>query len=451
MCENKQIKKGDEFVIPNNGMTEDNVIKMIAKAYNANLCDFFCINNKIIYSPVNIGFIPKEHNVIFIWDKKNRKFDYKLRPNEGFSEKYLTQYTFIPKKEKELSLNFENNEENTDKSSENSSLHKAKREKNDEFYTRYEDVVNELRHYKEYFKGKIVYCPCDKAYINGRSSFAQYFIAQFHQLGIKKLICTQYNPNGKGTVEEIDFEGHGLMWDYNGEEEDSDKIDETKINLTMLEGDGSFYSKECIDIMSNCDIVITNPPFSLFRKFIEQIVNLKKKFLIIGNMNAITYKEVFRLIMNNEIWLGYNTPHHFEVPFEKVIDEKKQYEENGKIYQQFGNICWYTNLEHNKRKELLYICKKYDNETYPTYDNYKAIEVSEVKDIPCDYNGIMGVPVSFLQKYNPLQFEIIGTTDRGGDGLIEYMKNKNWNGKWDSAFVNGSKVYKRLFIKRKLN
>lgn len=442
MNEINTLKQGDEFVIPN-GFTEEQTIKMIAKKYDARLFDFKSSKNKIIYSPIKIGFVPKGHDVISVWNEKEKKYKFYLRPIEGFSEKYLNDNTFVPKKEKEEEIEFgECLNENYASNGENKTLRKAKKEKNDEFYTRLEDVVNELKHYKEHFRDKIVYCPCDKVYNKGRSAFSEYFISQFHSLGIKKLICTQYNPNGPGTVEEIDFNGEGVVWNYEGEENDSQLIDESKINTRLLIGNGSFDSDECVNIMKKCDIVVTNPPFSLFRNFLNQILSLNKKFLIIGNMNAITYKEIFPLIKSNEIWLGYGFKGdvaHFYSCYKDVatsVDHKE-----GMI--RVSGVTWYTNLEHNKRHELLYLCENYSPEKYPKYDNYDAIEVSKTKNIPVDYDGIMGVPITFLEKYNPEQFEIIGLMSGAKcDGLI------NGNDGRPKFYVNGKGCYARILIRK---
>ena len=392
-----------------------------------------------------------------------------LRPVKGFSQKFLNKDTFIPKKPQQAEL-FEKTEEVSDKQNKNSNLHNAKREKNDEFYTTLSDITKELKHYKEHFKGAVVYCPCDKCFNDGMSNFARYFIGKFHGLGLKKLICTQYNPNygGHGTAYVYDFEKHGIQWEYNGEKEDGADIDESDIDTFILKGNGSFDSDECRQIMNECDIVVTNPPFSLFREFVGQIMDLGKKFLIIGNQNAISYKEVFSYIQNNEMWLGYTNPKVFQVPLDKVENEKTQFmDEDGAVYQKFGNICWYTNLTHNKRTEKLYLGKKYSPEKYPTYDNYDAIEVSKVIDIPNDYFGIMGVPVTFLDKYNPKQFKIVGrpenmdlyglktkmyTSQECKDAQLKILgKTGTYNLNRGSVLVkdgNLIQTYNRIFIKR---
>lgn len=309
-----------------------------------------------------------------------------LRPIAGFSEKYLTPNSFIPKSTSSFAKSI--------KGKNNSNLNAAKINKNDEFYTSLGDIIKEIKHYKKYFKGKVIYSPCDKAFNCGRSNFVEYFLSVFHDLGLKKFICTQYNPNGCGKMKIIDFEKHGFMWEYHGEYSDGTKIDESMIDTEILKGDGSFDSTECQEIMKNSDIVITNPPFSKFREFLAQIMKYDKKFIIIGSLNAITYKEVFPLIKYNKVWLGMTNVSTFIQP-----DGTKK---------KFGNIGWYTNLEHNKRKEGIYVFKTYNEKDYPKYENYDAINVDRTKNIPIDYSGVMGVPISFLNNYNPNQFEIIG-------------------------------------------
>ena len=248
-----------------------------------------------------------------------------LHPIKGYSAKYIRKDTFVPKQTNE-SIQNENNIEGKGK---NKNLSKARNRKNDEFYTRLEDITAEMKHYKQYFCGKVIYCPCDKLFNIGRSNFTRYFLGKFHSLGIKKLICTQYNPNGFGIATEYDFEKCGIKWEYNGEKADGDFIDESEIDTYFLKGDGSFDSPECREIMKICDIVITNPPFSLFRKFIAQIMEFNKKFIILGNMYALTYIEVFPLIKENKIWLGYRnlgSDMFFEITdeYKKVIVKEKK-------------------------------------------------------------------------------------------------------------------------------
>lgn len=369
-----------------------------------------------------------------------------FRPIPGYSTVHLKKDSFIPKRH----VMNEKSETVANTNSENSNLHKAKREKNDEFYTRLPDIVNELKHYKDHFKDKVVYCPCDKAFNLGRSNFVQFFIEHFLDWGIKKLVATQYNEEGRGwkwVVERGDVNGNGY-------------IDESEIDTYQLVGNGDFASDECKKIMAESDIVVTNPPFSLFRPFVAQIMDLGKKFLIIGNSNALTYKEIFRLIKENRTWLGYTQPKIFEVPLTKVENEKTQFEDDGKIFQKFGNICWFTNLMHDKRKEGIYCPQRYTGreDKYPVYDNYDAIEIGHytkngkwegsLDELPHDYDGIMGVPITFLDKYSPEQFEIIGMCSSAGydQEIVGLPKLKDGDAR---PLVNGKNLYARYFVRRK--
>ena len=366
-----------------------------------------------------------------------------LRPISGYSAVYLTKRSFIPKSTEERQIE---NEVKTVTNKKNSNLHNAKRKKDDEFYTRLEDVTNELKHYKKFFEGKVVYCPCDKAFNCGRSNFFEFFASHFVDWGLKKLVATQYVEGGRGwkwVIERGDVNGNG-------------RIDESEIDTYQLEGNGDFLSPECRKIMEESDIVSTNPPFSkeLFRPFVKQIMDLGKDFLIIGSQNAITYKDIFTYIKEDKMWLGYTNPHDFEVPLKRVEDEKKQYELNGKIFQKFGNITWYTNLPHDKRKEDLGLGGTYAHHEkgYPKYDNYDAIEVSKVAKIPDDYYGAMGVPISFLSKHNPEQFEILGLfTEANGDCFIQgseiYTDDKHQHSR--CPVLNKKRLYPRILIRRK--
>lgn len=257
----------------------------------------------------------------------------------------------------------------------NANLHKAKDAKNDEFYTQLTDVSKEMMHYKEHFKDKIVFCNCDDP---TWSAFWKYFHLNFAELGLKKLISTHY-----------DREEATYKMEYTGGDDNS--IEAGVKN--PLEGNGDFRNQECLDLLDEADIVVTNPPFSLFREYVAVLMEHDKKFLIIGSQNAITYKEFFPLLRDDEIWMGCNGVKEFVQP-------------DGSI-KKFGNVCWYTNLDIAKRHEKLILWKNYTPEDYPKYDNYDAVNVDKVTDIPCDYDGVMGVPITFLDKYNPEQFEII--------------------------------------------
>lgn len=272
----------------------------------------------------------------------------------------------------------------------NANLHKAKDAKNDEFYTQLTDVARELMHYKAHFKDKIVLCNCDDP---TWSAFWKYFHLNFAELGLKKLISTHY-----------DREEATYKMEYTGGDDNDIEVGVK----TPLEGNGDFRNKECLDLLDECDIVVTNPPFSLFREYVAVLMEHEKKFLIIGNKNAITYKEFFPLLKDNEVWIGCTNVKEFLQP-------------DGSI-KKFGNIGWFTNLDVAKRHEKLILWKNYTPEEYQTYDNYSAINVDKVSEIPCDYDGVMGVPITFLDRYNPEQFEVVGYTakDMGVDCLKFY-------------------------------
>lgn len=307
-------------------------------------------------------------------------------------------------------------EENSSKGCDNSNLRTAKRVKNDEFYTRYEDIELEVMKYRKQFKNKIVYLPCDDP-AEKKSEFWSFFVNNFDAFGLKKLIATHYDENGKAYKIWIDGDTSN-----DGYIDDGDALQEDLI------GNGDFRSPECIEILNECDIVCTNPPFSLFREFVNLLVTHKKQFLIIGNQNAFTYKEIFHLIHTDIIWTGYNMVKQFFQP-------------DGSI-KEFGNVCWFTNMMTNKRNEEIILTKKYaDNPSaYPQYDSCEAIDVSRVVNIPSDYDGIMGVPITFLDKYNPNQFEILGLDDPN-------LVYPNWRGKGPD--LNGKTIYRRVMIRRK--
>lgn len=276
----------------------------------------------------------------------------------------------------------------------NEKLHKANREKNDEFYTQLSDIEKELSHYREYFKGKTIFCNCDDP---EWSNFWKYFELKFDKLGVKKVISTHFDKVKPTYKLELigDITGDGI----------TNNMDIIK---TGLKQNGDFRSPECVELLKEADIVITNPPFSLFREYVAQLVEYDKKFLIIGNKNTITYKEIFKLIKENKLWLGY-TPKvkRFRVPdsYEGKLISKE--DDGFKYANNVGNVTWFTNIETTLRHEKLDLYKKYTPEEYPHYDNYDAINVNKTCDIPEDYDGVMGVPITFLDKYNPEQFEII--------------------------------------------
>lgn len=297
----------------------------------------------------------------------------------------------------------------------NQNLHRAKKISNDEFYTQLADIENELKHYKEHFRGKIVYCNCDDPY---ESNFFQYFARNFHYLGLKKLITTGYatspiagtqlvlfdeenNPQYRKAhkieiteIEDLSIFDHQQRLPLNELIQRNKGIKITNLNDEKDWTSGDFRSKQSIKCLLEADIVVTNPPFSLFREYITQLVQYNKKFLIIGNITAVTYKEIFPLIKSNKLWLGYNCTRHFMKPDGSVFETARTF--------------WYTNLDIAKRHEFFVLYRHYDEKTYPKYDNYDAIEVGRAVDIPMDYDGVMGVPPTFLDKYNPEQFELIG-------------------------------------------
>ena len=356
----------------------------------------------------------------------------------------------------------------------NSQLSAAKKAKNDEFYTRMTDIEHELVHYRDHFKGKVVLCNCDDPF---ESNFFKYFALNFNPLGLKKLIATCYSgsPIAGGEYQPSLFDDDvdentgrhrraykavvNVFRDTTGDggldmDDIRNLLDSGENELTELHGDGTygagdFRSRECLELLDEADIVVTNPPFSLFREYVATLMEHEKKFVIVGNQNAITYKEAFPLLRDDRLWLGYNKVKEFVVPSAdhpergNIVTDGK-----GGLIAKFGNICWYTNLDIKKRHEDLILYRRYkeDPSRYPKYDNYDAIEVSKVKDIPEDYWGVMGVPITFMDKYNPDQFDIVGCSESEGRGFS--------NGLWDPAsktaqpIINGHKVYKRLFVRR---
>lgn len=273
--------------------------------------------------------------------------------------------------------------------SKNFSLNKAKSEKNDEFYTQYCDIEKELIHYKDKFVGKVVYCNCDDY---TKSNFTKYFKDNFSELKLKKLISTGLNAE---------------YYEYDGENE----------VVKELGCDGDFRSDVCTSILEQSDIVVSNPPFSLFRDYVPQLMKFGKKFLVVGNMNAITYKEIFPYIEDNKLWLGMTWIKEFIQPNKEI--------------KKFGNICWYTNIDNKKHNEPIELCRKYNETDYPKYDNCNGIEVSKVSEIPMGYSDVMGVPITFLDKYCPEQFEIVG-----------YI---------NTPMIGSKKIYKRLLVRKNKN
>lgn len=369
----------------------------------------------------------------------------------------------------------------------NKFLHKAKKSKSDEFYTQYIDIQKEVEAYLEYnantFQGKVVYCNCDDPF---ESNFFRYFVLNFKRIGLKQLITTSYKPSpvantqlqlyaddsapkqskgrpkitaNKFIINEVgDFDGDGEF----SLKDVALQLKENKNNeWTPLNGDGDFRSVESISLLKQSDIVITNPPFSLFREFIKQLVDYEKTFLIIANINAITYKEVFPLIKDNKMWLGtgmgrwisgFIVPESYE-----LYGSEARIDKDGKRIVSTNNCLWFTNLDHGKRHQPLPLMTMSDNvkfsshkdikgKNYLKYDNYNAIEVPFTDAIPSDYDGVMGVPITFLDKYNPEQFEIIGASD---NGVVDEKYKLPHFKKHNEPYVNGEKVYKRIFIKKR--
>lgn len=327
----------------------------------------------------------------------------------------------------------------------NKNLNAAKVAKKDEFYTQLSDIERELQHYWKHFRGKVVLCNCDDPY---ESNFFKYFALRFNQLGLKKLICTCYNGSP--------VTGNELAIHFDGFDDDEPKKIAYKVEITEVKdenGDGAvdlsdvqyllkndknvlailktgdFRSQECIELLKEADIVVTNPPFSLFREYIGQLMKYQKKFLIVGNMNSITCKEIFPYVQNNKMWIGPSISsgdRKFYVPDDYPLNAAGcGVDSDGKRFIRVKGVRWFTNLDHNKRHEDLDLVCRYSEDEYPTFDNFDAIEVGKTSDIPYDYDGIMGVPITFLDKYNPGQFEILGLTQIGCHDLCPDTKRYN--------------------------
>lgn len=287
-------------------------------------------------------------------------------------------------------------------------IDKAKKAKKDEFYTQLEDINNELRHYREHFRGKTVLCNCDDPRI---SNFFTYFAYNFEFLGLKKLITTCYKNQDMDLFSQNQSE-HAVYLVYEGDKNGDHIPNADEIGVMPLKGDGDFRSQECIELLKEADIVVTNPPFSLFREYVAQLMEYQKEFLIIGNQNALSYKEIFPHIRDNRMWLGasiHSGDRKFWVPENYELNAAGcGIDETGRKYIRVKGIRWFTNLDYKERHEELILYKTYSPERYPKYENFDAINVNRTEEIPCDYEGIMGVPITFMDKYNPDQFEIIG-------------------------------------------
>ena len=290
--------------------------------------------------------------------------------------------------------------------SKGANLAAARAAKEDEFYTQLADIERELSNYREHFKGKVIYCNCDDPRVSG---FVHYFSYTFERLGLKKLIATCYKNQNVDLFSQNDSE-RAVKLVYTGDKNGSGVPDPSEFDVELLEGDGDFRSAESIELLKEADIVVTNPPFSLYREYVAQLMEHNKHFVILGPQNAISYKEIFPLLKDGKMWLGTRSgAMKFRVPNEKVKDGLVE-DDDGNKWQNFGNICWFTNLDVARRHEDLILFRSYNAAEYPGYDNFDAIEVSKVVNIPTDYDGVMGVPITFLSKHNPDQFEIVGIT-----------------------------------------
>lgn len=327
-----------------------------------------------------------------------------------------------------------------EKKSWNRNLHKANQAKKDEFYTQLDDIERELKHYKDQFRWKVVFCNCDDP---KESNFVKFFSRNFEHLGLKKLIATHYKEANIFSQElpyKLEYIG-----DKNG-----NRMPDPDEFMTEMIGTGDFRSEECIELLKEADIVVTNPPFSLFREYMGQLIEYDKKFLILGDQNAITYKETFKLIKEDKVWLGYDNggTKWFQVPNEYNIDTESRIKiEDGIKYFSMWRIMWFTNLDTTKRHTEMTLYKKYTPEEFPKYDNYDAINLNKVSDIPMDYAGAMGVPITFLDKYNPAQFEIISSNDVRLNDTVPYKEHGLIKDK-DGA-INGKPTYVRILIRNK--
>ena len=299
----------------------------------------------------------------------------------------------------------------------NKNLREAKRQKNDEFYTQLSDIENELRHYASHFQGKVVYCNCDDPRV---SNFFHYFSYNFDHLGLKKLITACYRNQERDLFSRHDSEW-AIWLEYKGNAKGGRVPDVEDIGVHEFRENGDFRSTECIELLKQADIVVTNPPFSLFRNYVAQLMDYDKKFVILGNINVVTYKELFPLLKDNKIWLGpsiksgdreFGVPDHYP-----LAAASSRIDENGNKFVRVKGVRWFTNLDHAKRHEELILYKRYSPEEYPHYDNYDAINVDKTAEIPIDWDGVMGVPITFLDKHNPEQFEILGFSSLWDDGF----------------------------------
>jgi hypothetical protein len=326
----------------------------------------------------------------------------------------------------------------------NKNLHSAKSSKKDEFYTQLSDIEKELKNYKPHFKDKVVFCNCDDPRI---SNFFHYFSFNFEKLGLKKLITTCYKSQSADLFSMNESE-QAIYLEYTGDKNGDSVPNPEEIGIIHLKGDGDFRSKECVELLKQADIVVTNPPFSLFREYVSQLVDFDKKFIIVGHQNAITYRDVFKLIKENKLWLGYGFSGGAAHFINKHYDDYATAGDHKEGMIRVSGVVWFANLDINKRHEDLILYKKYTPEEYPKYDNYDAINVNKTKDIPMDFKGVMGVPITFLDKYNPDQFEILGLSASAGYNSeivgIPFLGQKDAR-----PLINGKNTYARIFIRNK--
>ena len=325
------------------------------------------------------------------------------------------------------------------KTTQNKDLNEAKAAKKDEFYTQLSDIERELLHYKHHFRGKTVLCNCDDPRV---SNFFHYFAYQFEHLRLKKLITTCYKNQRPDMFSRHDSE-KAIYLEYNGALSNNRTPNADEIGIKHLQSDGDFRNSECIALMRQADVVSTNPPFSLFREYVALLVEHKKNFLIIGNINAVSYKEIFQLIKENKLWLGPSIrsgDREFGVPEYYPLEAAScRIDSDGKKFIRIKGVRWFTNLDHKTRHEDMVLYKKYSADEYPKYDNYDAINVDKTVDIPVDYAGVMGVPITFLDKYNPDQFEIVGQ--------MATTKIDEFN--FGYPYIQGKKKYARILIRNK--
>ena len=332
----------------------------------------------------------------------------------------------------------------------NTNLHKAKKDRDDEFYTTYETIEKELAHYIEQFRDKTVLCNCDDPY---SSNFCKYFLQNFNVLGLKRLICTSYTPSFFEQPNLFESFGYnspkGLLLDITQTANFDNTILSEGVSsflnssnlVKKLNGNGDFRSPECIEFLKESDIVVTNPPFSLFKEMVSIILKYDKKFLIIGNQNALTYKEIFPLVQNNQVWTGYQFGEmKFRVPADSEPRATRYWvDETGQKWRSLGNAMWLTNLDNERRHENLNLTHRFNPIIHPTYDNYNAIHIRNITEIPFDYSGIMAVPITIINRYNSEQFEIIGEANHGSDNKYDIFK----------PILNGKEIFKRILIRNK--